>query len=253
MIRFTVSGHRVELTADDVRRRLRDVQPEPVQQYSVQVGARVYPVKQVFEAAAGIPRSAFTTQAARRHLAALGFDVAPDRASKRPQPSPGLLTKPSARAAAGTAGQSASSGDWHTEAKVQAMVVAHLVHEGWQIVSQADTASRQPGIDIVATRAAEEVAIEVKGFPGRGYADPRRANEPKRAQPSTQAKGWYGRGVLAAMLTRSRRPHARSVIALPDFPRYRDLFRETAGSLQKCSIEVWWVSEEGDITEASLE
>jgi hypothetical protein len=42
MIRFTVSGHRVELAADDVQRRWRDIRPEPAQQYSVQVGSRVY-------------------------------------------------------------------------------------------------------------------------------------------------------------------------------------------------------------------
>jgi Holliday junction resolvase-like predicted endonuclease len=210
------------------------------------------PVKQAFEAATGIPRSAFTTQAARRHLAALGFEVVPDRGAERPQPAAGHPNQPSARVIAGTAGQSASTGDWHTEAKVQAMVVAHLVREGWRIVSEADTASRQRGIDIVARRDSEERAIEVKGFPGRGFADPRRAGEQKRAQPSTQAKGWYGRAILAAMLTRSRRPDARSVIALPDFPRYRDLFKETAGSLQKCNIEVWWVNEDGDVTEANL-
>jgi hypothetical protein len=176
----------------------------------------------------------------------------PDCGAGRPQPAPGLQTQPSARHATGTAGQSASTGDWHTEAKVQAMVVAHIVREGWQIVSEADTASRQRGIDIVAARENEELAIEVKGFPGHGFADPRRVGEQKRAQPSTQAKGWYGRAILTAMLTRSGRPHARSVIALPDFPRYRDLFKETAGSLQKCSIEVWWVSEDGDVTKASL-
>jgi hypothetical protein len=123
MIQVTVSGHRVELTADDVRHRLRDTRPEPVQQYSVQVGSRVYPVKQAFEAAIGIPRSAFTSQAARRHLTALGFEVVPGRVGGRPQSSPSLLTQPNVRGAAGTAGQSASAGDWHTEAKVQAMVV----------------------------------------------------------------------------------------------------------------------------------
>ena len=251
MIQVAVSGHRVELTADDVRHRLRETRPEPVQQYSVQVGSDVYPVKQAFEAATGIPRSAFTSQAARRHLAALGFEVMPGRAGGRPQASPSLLTQPNVRGAAGTAGQSASTGDWHTEAKVQAMVVTHLRRQGWQIVSQADTDRRQRGIDIIAERETEELAIEVKGFPGRGFADPRRADEQKRAQPSTQATGWYGRAILAAMLTRARRPHSRSVIALPDFPRYRDLFKETAGSLQKCSIEVWWVSEDGDVTEAN--
>jgi Holliday junction resolvase-like predicted endonuclease len=215
-------------------------------------GSHVYPVKQAFEVATGIPRSAFTTRVARRHLAALGFEVVPDHTGGRPAVIP-LPADPAQRpGAAGTAGQSASTGDWHTEAKVQAMVVAHLVREGWQIVSEADTASRQRGIDIVAVRETEELAIEVKGFPGRGFADPRRAYEQKRARPSTQATGWYGRAILAAMLTRSRRPHARSVIALPDFPRYRDLFKETAGSLQKCSIEVWWVSEDGHVTDASL-
>jgi hypothetical protein len=117
MIRFTVSGHRVELTADDVRHRLRDTRPEPVQQYSVQVGSRVYPVKQAFEAATGIPRPTFTTQAARRHLATLGFEVAPDCAGRQPRSSPGMLTQPSVRGTAGTAGQSASIGDWHTEAR----------------------------------------------------------------------------------------------------------------------------------------
>lgn len=101
--------------------------------------------------------------------------------------------------------------------------MAHLQHDGWVITSFADTASREPRIDIVATRNADTLAIEVKGFPGRNYADPRRQGEKKRAQPSTQAKGWYGRAVLVAMLTRSRMPQARSVIALPDFPRYRSL------------------------------
>lgn len=131
------------------------------------------------------------------------------------------------------------------------MVAAHLKREGWQIESQANTASRQRGIDILAKRNTEQLAIEVKGFPGRGYADPRRAGERKRAHPGTQATGWYGRAVLTAMLTRTRRPHARSVIALPDVLKYRDLFRETAGSLQSCGIDVWWVSQSGDVTEVN--
>jgi hypothetical protein len=95
------------------------------------------------------------------------------------------------------------------------------------------------------------LAIEVKGFPGRDFADLRRVNEKKKAHPSGQAKGWYGSAVLAAMLTRSKMSHARSIIALPDFPRYRNLFRETAESLEKCGIELWWVTEEGGVTLAS--
>jgi hypothetical protein len=141
--------------------------------------------------------------------------------------------------------------DWHTEARVQAMVVGYLVRDSWQILAVAETARRERGIDIIAARESDTLAIEVKGFPGRGYADLRRRGEKKRANPNGQATGWYGRAVLTAMLTRSRRPQARSIIALPDFPRYRDLFRETAGSLENCEIELWRVSKEGSVTPAS--
>jgi hypothetical protein len=134
---------------------------------------------------------------------------------------------------------------------VQAMVVAYLGRDGWQIISIADTVRRERGIDVVAARGNDTLAIEVKGFPGRGFADPRRRGEKKRAHPNGQATGWYGRAALAAMLTRSRLPQARSAIALPDFPRYRDLFDETAEYFEKCGIELWWVSKEGEVTPAS--
>jgi hypothetical protein len=118
-------------------------------------------------------------------------------------------------------------GDWHTEAQVQAMLIRHLLREGWQIVRSADTVRRERGIDIEATRGTQTAAIEVKGFPGRNYADPRRAGEKKRTQPSTQAKGWYGRAILAAMIVRTQRPDVRAVIAFPDFPRYGGLYHLT--------------------------
>jgi Holliday junction resolvase-like predicted endonuclease len=131
------------------------------------------------------------------------------------------------------------------------MLVKYLQREGWEIVRSADTARRERGIDIEATRGIETVAIEVKGFPGRNYADPRRAGERKKTQPSTQAKGWYGRAILAAMIVRTQRPAVRAVIAFPDFPRYRELYRQTAGQLQKCDIELWWITREGNVTVAA--
>jgi len=61
--------------------------------------------------------------------------------------------------------------------QVDSMLVQHLRREGWEIVRSADTVRRERGIDIEATRGTETVAIEVKGFPGRSYADPRKAGE----------------------------------------------------------------------------
>jgi hypothetical protein len=117
--------------------------------------------------------------------------------------------------------------------------------QGWNIRSVADTATRERGIDILAERGGETVAVEVKGYPGRSYADPARAGESKPTHPATQARHWYAQAILAVMLTRSRRPNAHAVVALPDFPTYRSLHRDTASSLDAAGINVWWITEDG--------
>jgi hypothetical protein len=81
----------------------------------------------------------------------------------------------------------------------------------------------------------------------------RRAGEKKRTQPGTQAKIWYRSAILAAMIVRNHKPGVRAVIAFPDVPRYRELYRQTAGQLQKCEIELWWVTREGNVTVAAPE
>ena len=77
-MRFTLNGKRFELSGDDVRRRLRDVEPELVRQLGVRVDGRIFPVKQAFEAATGIQRRDFISHTARRHLSALGFELVGD-------------------------------------------------------------------------------------------------------------------------------------------------------------------------------
>lgn len=133
----------------------------------------------------------------------------------------------------------------HTESNVQALLVSALVADGWRILSVANTATREHGIDVIASLDGQTVGIEVKGFPSRNYASPARASEQKRTSPSTQAGHWYSQAVLAAMRLRGKEPTWRSVIALPDFPRYRQLHSETVGSLNSAAIEVWWVDEQG--------
>lgn len=111
------------------------------------------------------------------------------------------------------------SGEWHTEANVQAALVTALAADRWRIVSVANTATKEHGIDVIASRDSQTVGIEVKGFPSRDYADPARANKAKRT--STQAGHWYSQAVLAAMRLRGKEPTWRSVIVLPDYPTSR--------------------------------
>lgn len=137
--------------------------------------------------------------------------------------------------------------EWHTEANIQASLVTALAADGWRILSVANTATKEHGIDVITSRDGQTVGIEVKGFPSRGYADPSRAGEVKRTSPSTQAGHWFAQALLAAMRLRGKEPTWRSVIVLPDFPRYRDLHAETSASLVAAQIEVWWVDRTGAV------
>lgn len=238
-VRFTLNGVSMELTADQVRQHLRDVRPEPVRRHGVRVGDHFYPVMQAFEAATGISRREFISHTARRHLATLGFEMTGEVESR------GQLAAAPPRP---RRHEPSCDLDWHTEACVQAAVVRHLVVEGWTIRSVADTASRERGVDILADRGADTIAIEVKGYPGRSYADPARAGEIKPTHPATQARHWYAQAILASMLTRSRRSGASAAIALPDFPSYRALHRDTEESLRRCRIALWWVAEDGTVS-----
>jgi serine/threonine protein kinase len=101
-VRFILNGEQFELTADDVRRRLYDAEPEPVHQLGVIVDGSPYPVKQAFELATGINRRDFTSHTARRHLTSLGFEVTQDTGSRRQQQASATSSsRPTAKPAAG--------------------------------------------------------------------------------------------------------------------------------------------------------
>jgi hypothetical protein len=140
-----------------------------------------------------------------------------------------------------------SDPDWYTEAKIQSLVVSHLVSEGWSITSVADTATRARGIDVVARRGDQMIGVEVKGYPTRDYEDPARKGERKPSHPSAQAATYFAQAVLSAMRLRTSRPELLNVSAVPDFPRYRTLAEETRSSLIACGIDVWFVADDGSI------
>jgi len=249
---FTLNGTRYELSSEVVESRLSGVAPESIREHAVQVNGVWYPVKQAFEVGVGVRRSEFISHTARRHLSTLGF---PMRGEIETRDSTPTRTRTRTPATVGTAPaqpqrkvvRELADEEWHTEANVQAAVVTALAARGYRVLSVANTATKERGIDVVASLDGVNLGVEVKGFPRRNYADPARAGEQKKTAPSTQAGHWFAQAVLAAMRLRGKEPSWRSVIALPDFSRYRDLYSETQGSLAASQIAVWWIDEDGTV------
>jgi hypothetical protein len=147
-ITFTLSGRRYELTRTDAESRLAGVAPDAIRKHAVRVNDIWFPAIQAFEVATGIPRSEFISHTARRHLAALGYEVAGD---VEPRTSP-PMDRASTASAAGRSLDEASAApapigeEWHTEANVQAFLVTALVSDGggssqWRTPRRRSTAS----------------------------------------------------------------------------------------------------------------
>lgn len=230
--RFILNGRSMELDPAIVTARMSQATPEDVREHGVRISGRLFPVKQVFEIATGLPRTDFTSHIARRHLAALGLELvgAVRSASGRPQPqSPHAV------------------GDWPWEGAVQFVFVAALRNGGWQIDSMAETATKAHGIDVTATKAHRRLGAEVKGWPSDAYADPKRAGEVKRTRPTTQAAHWFSQGLCKAMMLRDSHPDLESLVVLPDFGRYRDLARRTQSGRAAAGIHAVFIRPDGSV------
>jgi hypothetical protein len=131
-------------------------------------------------------------------------------------------------------------GDWARESNVQSRVVTHLAREGWQIISMANTASRERGVDITAERDGTRLLAEVKGWPSTIYERGDRAGQRKPTHPTLQATHWFAEG-LTTLIRRGAGLSTRLALALPDKPRYRTLLAEAGWAIQRMEIIVYLV------------
>ena len=85
MVRGIVGGREFDLTKDEVIRRMRDVQPERIQEHFVVINQNEgpFPPKQVLAQVTGWDRQSFTTMEAIRVLTRTGF-VCQRRVDGRP-------------------------------------------------------------------------------------------------------------------------------------------------------------------------
>lgn len=134
---------------------------------------------------------------------------------------------------------------WPWEGAVQNVFADVLLQHGWEIESLANTATKARGVDMLARKADRSLGAEVKGYPSVGYEDPARAGETKRSSPSGQARNWYAKGVLAALMLREAQPERASLLVLPDAPRYRDLLTATRTGLTAAEVHVVLLRRDG--------
>jgi hypothetical protein len=245
-LQFVLNGAQHHLDFETVIERVRRAPPELVRTHGVWIEGLVYPVKQAFELASGVPRTEFTSHFALRHLGARGFDLV------------SRTTQPDGRAAGVAASledtedvgdveevATAPGHQWPWEGSVQAVFITLLGEHGWSITAAADTASKARGVDVLAAKDDRVLGAEVKGWPSTGYADPRRANETKRTQPSTQAGHWFSHALLKAMMLLDSHPGHESLVVLPDYPRYRDLAERTQTGRRAANIHVILLTADG--------
>lgn len=160
--------------------------------------------------------------------------------------------------AQGVAGEAASNPAepsegrvWPWEGAVQAVFVAVLADTGWAVTSEADTASKARGVDVLAQKGDRHLGAEVKGWPTQGYADPRRAGEAKRTQPGLQAGHYFSDAVAKALMLLDTHPGHEPLVVLPDYPRYRDLASRTRTGRTAAGVHVVFVTDSGEATSDS--
>jgi hypothetical protein len=73
MIRSVVGGRNLDLTADQVIRSMRGVEPETIREHFVVIGDKLFPPKQALAQVTGWDRQTFTSMEAIRVLSRLGF------------------------------------------------------------------------------------------------------------------------------------------------------------------------------------
>jgi hypothetical protein len=137
--------------------------------------------------------------------------------------------------------------EWFWEGNVQAAVVSHLVQQGWQIMRVANTSTSEHGVDIEASRGGSKILVEVKGYPGSTYARGVRKGEAKKYSPATQARTYFSNALLAGLLMRAESTQDRVVLAFPDMATFATLANRVSSPLAAAGIEVWMVSEDGNV------
>lgn len=131
-----------------------------------------------------------------------------------------------------------SARPWHWEGHVQAAVEAWLVGRGWTITQAVDTASKQQGTDLIASKPHRRLWVTVKGFPA----------QTERTYPATQARHWFSHAMFDVMIYRERDRDVEIAVALPDGkPTYLNNAGKVTWFQAAADFAYFWVDEHGGV------
>jgi hypothetical protein len=144
-----------------------------------------------------------------------------------PSPSPTAVTGPAIS-------EGPTARPWYWEGNVQSAIVKHLISDGWSIISNANTATREAGKDIVATKENEELWISVKGWPDKSI--------------NTQARHWFAGAIFDLILYRDLDPDVTLGIGIPaGYSTYANLIPRVQWLRRNLPFSVFSVSEAGHV------
>jgi hypothetical protein len=121
--------------------------------------------------------------------------------------------------------------EWFWEGNVQEAVVRFLKQQNYTIASTANTSTKERGKDIVAYQGESPLWITVKGYP-KGTA---------RTRPSLQAGHWFKQAIFDIIKYRIENSEAELGLALPDYPRYRNMVEQIKWFQQVVNFNYFWV------------
>lgn len=139
--------------------------------------------------------------------------------------------------------------DWFWEGNVQKQIAVYLELRGWKIESLVDTASKEAGPDIVATKGKHNLKVSVKGWPSDKYVSGPKKGQVKPTRPYNQARHWFAEAIFE-LLMQAPTAGLRLALGFPDYDLYRKLWSRTRWALSQLRISCFFVGRDGSVEEA---